>query len=429
MLASAWVLGGCAGDDTQGGTREPGDGSVQASSDAGTAPSLSDAGTSEPPPAPADAGAPPVQPADPYPVACLGPLLKVPGDYATIAAAITAAKAGDTVLVAPGTYPGFTLAKDDVTVSSRYCQSRDPEDTARTLISGDILVTAPSSAKSRLIGFTIKGVDRPVAVDNGGLQILYNRISGGGDMISSGDDGRAHIVVIGNYIEGAGDDSIDMDGASSAVIERNTFANSGQDGIETRLYAYTGPKLEIVVRDNLFLGAGQDGIQLISGYQVNSPRSYRIERNVFKVTRAGVGLLDNAVTDQDYRGASLQEEILVLNNTFVGCNHGISGGDNLLAANNLFVGSTRAIWRVDAQSSVKNNLFFMNATDHAESNVDAASNLIGKSPLLGADYALAAGSPAINAGAAVVSWGSKSIAVSPGFQKGAAPDLGAKERE
>jgi hypothetical protein len=344
---------------------------------------------------------------------------------------VAAASEGHVIVVARGTYAGFRIDKANVTITSRFCMTKDPADLDGTVINGSVIASPPSNTASRLIGFTIRGssgVD-PISI-NGGLTVLHNRIRGGKDAIGAGDMGRTEVYICGNHITGAGDDGIDFDGPTAGTVEQNTVEKNGGDGLETRLHRFTGGPLEINIRNNVILDNGEDGVQLIGGFSANpAGRSYRIERNVIRTAEACLGLMDGTETNEDYRGAALAEQILVLNNTFVDCNHGISGGGNMLAANNIFVRAKgRAVWRVGGSSVVSKNLFFMNATHHAMSNVDA-TNLMDVDPMLAPDHTPAAGSPAIDAGVASLVWKGAAVTVAgPGSFAGAAPDIGAKEK-
>ena len=82
--------------------------------------------------------------------------LNVPGDHATIQAAITAAAAGDTINVAAGTYvETIGISKDNLTIQS---VSGDPED---TIIQADVknqnVVEITSCSGVTLSGFTVMG--------------------------------------------------------------------------------------------------------------------------------------------------------------------------------------------------------------------------------------------------------------------------------
>jgi hypothetical protein len=145
------------------------------------------------------------------------------------------------------------------------------------------------------------------------------------------------------------------------------------------------------------------------------------------------------------------EDVQVINNTFYGNNHGISGGDNLVAFNNIIVNSAvRGAWRVQGSpgmnSVVAYTLFHNNALD-AEQTTLGAGNILGQDPLFQAapnpgpdggwgtvddDFSgllLQPGSPAVDKGITqYIAADGEPVPASPitGFI-GAAPDLGWRE--
>jgi plastocyanin len=178
------------------------------------------------------------------------------------------------------------------------------------------------------------------------------------------------------------------------------------------------------IRGNEIVGNRQDGIQLID-YFDDTNRLLVIERNLIKdAGLAGIGLMDNGASREDFRAASIREPIRVFHNTFVDNDHGISGGDNLIALNNIFRGHTLAMKNVDANSIAAYNIFWNNAADAHGSNIDAATTL-SADPLLDASSRLGPGSPAINAGTAHFEWRGEVVMDQPSAAyNGAAPDLG-----
>jgi parallel beta-helix repeat protein len=90
--------------------------------------------------------------------------IRVPAEQATISKAMEAAAAGDTVLVAPGTYTDIVLLKDGVILRS---ESGTPENT--TIAFGEPPATDQNQAvvslqkcsnSTQLVGFTIDGLDK-----------------------------------------------------------------------------------------------------------------------------------------------------------------------------------------------------------------------------------------------------------------------------
>ena len=162
--------------------------------------------------------------------------------------------------------------------------------------------------------------------------------------------------------------------------------NNDDDGIEIRLHDYQGEPLEITFRDNVIVGNGEDGIQIID-YPGMSNRRIRIEGNVIaKNAMAGIGLMSDGVTQEDYRGADIPEPIEVVNNTIVENEFGITGGDNLLAVNNVIAGNRQlGLKNVDAQSLASNNLLWNNGKDFDSESVRIEKAIL-KDPKLNADW-------------------------------------------
>jgi hypothetical protein len=83
-----------------------------------------------------------------------------------------------------------------------------------------------------------------------------------------------------------------------------------------------------------------------------SPRTYRIERNlIVDSAMAGIGCMSDGNTDENYEAASIPERVYIVNNTLVGNEYGLTGGDNFLVLNNIFLRSKQtALKNVDGKS-------------------------------------------------------------------------------
>jgi hypothetical protein len=386
-------------------------------------------------------------------------LLIVPDEYATIQEAINAAEPADIIQVRVGTYNENLLLDKPVTLTAETFDQGNPANN-RTIINGgagsDTITIPPNLTQMPSIrGFVIQG-------GNNGIQASSAFIVEFNFFHSS--------VIAVNYQWGAGgsnrnnvyfkpaDDAIHLDNMDRPfLIENNRIMYAGDDGIEVNLQDKPSPAgpVDINIWNNMIIGSREDGVQLIDfpGDPQDTNRRLVIVGNLIANSlKAGVGLMPNANTVEDYSGADIVEAVRVFNNTFYGNNHGISGGDNLVAFNNIIVNSTgRGVWRVqgeepNANAVVAYTLFYNNTLDADQTTLGIA-NLTGQDPLFAAapnpgpdgawetvddDFSgllLQGNSPAIDKGVAqYAAVSGELIPPSPitGFI-GAAPDLGWRE--
>jgi cysteine-rich repeat protein len=367
-------------------------------------------------------------------------VLFVPGQYATVSAAISAAASGDVIEIAPGLYTGaLTVSGKALEIRSRFATTGDPADVEATVLAttGADVVTTLAGASLVLRGLTLQGGAAAARVNAGThLEFLDGQVRDTSDGISleggsTAADGIARATIRRSLLEGSSDDAVDSDNKSELWIEDSLIRDNGDDGIEIRLHNggfAAGESITHVIRRSVIRGNGEDGLQLID-YSDLTPRSIRIERTLFADNvMAGLGLMCNGNTIESFEGCPIPETIRLVNNTFVGNDHGLSGGANLVGVNNLFVGNTTlGAKNVAGTSLLAENGFFGNGTNHAGSNVDAASTLLAD-PLLTSAYLLQDGSPAIDAGVAFFTYGAEVVVDLPTTAYGgAAPDLGAFE--
>ena len=330
-------------------------------------------------------------------------VLLVPAQHLTIQDAVDAATDGDTVLVSPGTYGSVVIDGKDITLASRYHTTGDDGDIATTVIdgggSGRAVLLRDTTDATRIIGFTIQNADDGVLTRNARFQFLNNRVTDTQDGIDyeSSGGGRSGGLVRDSVFEDNSDDGIDLDNSVDVIIEDSILRNNGNDGIEIRLHGNSAPTLDVVIRRNAIHGNDGDGIQLI-GYPDASDRNFVIERNlIYDNGQAGIGLMDDAETDEDYRGAPLPDPILVRNNTFDNNTWAFTGGANTTFVNNAVLNSSvGGVKNLTGSSLASYSGFWQNGADLE--NVTTGAGLVFQAPAMSPNFTLMAGSPYINAG-------------------------------
>jgi len=360
---------------------------------------------------------------------------RVPEDHATLQAAVDAASDGDTLFVAPGVHAGpVDLGAKRLTLVSEHFLTGDPQAIAATVIDGgggDFVLRIgdlerPGAGGSLIHGFTIRNGDDGITSTDA-FDLVYCRVTATTDGIDyEGGGGTVRYC----RFDRNGDDAIDLDGSTAALIEQCELVDNGDDGIEIRLHPHAGPDtLDIVVRDNLIAGNGEDGIQLI-GYDEETARRFLFEGNrIVGNAMAGVGLMSGANTREDYEAAPLPERMVIVHNTFVDNDHHVTGGARALVANNLLVGARQVALKGQVGTSlVTRNLLWGNGaeTEDVAQVQDALRALPG---FAGVHHGLRAGSAAVDAGLRQVHWLGTSWDLAPPAEiRGRGPDLGALER-
>jgi hypothetical protein len=359
-----------------------------------------------------------------------GDTLNVPGDFPSIQTAHDAATSGDTILVAPGTYVGQITITKAITLASHFLPTGDEGFIATTILDGGgaaFVIEIPSSAEdgSTIQGFTIQNADDGIMprADFNLLNCMVRDTKDGVDY----ENGSGGLVQFCTF-ELNSDDGLDLDNDVQLVIADNVIRNNNDDGIEIRMQRYSGPILNITIIRNEIYGNGEDGIQLIH-YDVLTNRFFEITYNyIYNNTDAGIGMMDEERSGEDFRAADIPERINIFSNTFANNSHGITGGNNTVVLNNIFVDHpVIAVKKVDFKSVLAFNLFFNNGTDNSGSNLDVDSSVFAD-PFLTPNLELRARSPAIDAGTALYVWqGTTVLDLPPSAFSGEAPDIGAFE--
>ena len=151
-------------------------------------------------------------------------VLRVPGDYPTIQAALDAAPVRGLVLVSPGTYNENVIIRRTLTLASTFYTTGDPSLIDTTIIRGPlsgtdtVFVSAAAGPETRVVGFTVRaGKD--------GIEVAGNA------------------VIERNTIE-SGSDAVDFPKGSAGLVHHNTMRNNGDDGVDV-------DQSSVVITDNL----------------------------------------------------------------------------------------------------------------------------------------------------------------------------------
>ncbi|MGH9338838.1 MAG: right-handed parallel beta-helix repeat-containing protein [Acidobacteriota bacterium] len=346
--------------------------------------------------------------------------LRVPADHPTIQAAVRAARDGATILIAPGLY------RENIVIEGKTLTLASEKGYEQTVLDGDgqTVLTIEQSPDTKITGLTIQNGDDGISTSSR-IQVLDNRFTGNKDAIDYEGGGG---VCRGNLFENNRDDAVDLDDDTEVTVEDNVIRDNRDDGIEIRLHPYTGPTLHVVIRNNVITGSGEDGIQFI-GYNTNSDRVFRIERNLIADSAmAAVGCMGNENSRENYEAYPLPEPIFLINNTFAGNHYGVTGGAGVVLLNNIFVDTAKAaLKKVAGDSVASHNLFWNNGTDFEACGWGEQKALF-QDPLIAQDYRLKTGSPCIDAGTDSFEWkGEQVLALGRDSYAGSAPDLGSFE--
>lgn len=171
--------------------------------------------------------------------------LQVPENHLTIQAAILEAIAGDTVLVAPGTYyENINFSGKDIVVASTYVLSDDKADINSTIIDGSspsdpdtascVLFISGETRAAELIGFTLTHGMGTAWLDEHGAGTYRE---GGGILIQASSPTIKHNLIIENVVDNlegvtnTGGGGIRV-GDSNPLIASNTimYNSSGYGG-------------------------------------------------------------------------------------------------------------------------------------------------------------------------------------------------------
>lgn len=219
--------------------------------------------------------------------------INVPGDYATIQAAINAAGASDTIIVAAGTYAENVILNKDITL-------RSASGSASTIIqpAAGIGIDVQAGGAGCTIGgaintgFTIIGKTFSIQLTNAPANVLisYNTIS-----------------TVGTATQGV---SVGAAGATGLTVSNNTFIAEVNDGSIWGVIM-----VGVTVSNNTFTGPGG----FVGGYAVEFAGvtgASTISGNTISGYSYGIGILSGS--------AGGTSGLTVSNNNITGCTNGIA---------------------------------------------------------------------------------------------------------
>ncbi len=179
-------------------------------------------------------------------VSSSGTIINVPADYPTIQAAINAASAGDTVLVAPRTYYEHITMKPGVTIQGSGAD-------VTTIDGGGSGNVVTGAGDSTITGFTITGGYIGIKNYHSSPTITNNTITGNG-WYGIYSYASPHPIITNNTITGNGLYGIFTTRSSSPTITNNTITGNGWVGIHNY---YSSP----TITNNIITGNGLVGIR------------------------------------------------------------------------------------------------------------------------------------------------------------------------
>jgi hypothetical protein len=295
----------------------------------------------------------------------------VPGDYATVNAALNAAQAGDVIVVGPGVFP-LATSRSGIQLTLRGAGM-----TATVLDGNGSTILTLANSTVAIEDLTLRDGPDGVAASGSHVSLDSVRVELCSDGMDMSDSSLA--ATDSEFIDNS-DDGIDLDDASSLVCLGCVITDNGDDGIEVRLHDFVGPSLQIEVGWSRIERNEEVGIQLID-YPALSARSFHFhDLVVANNALGGITWQCCGDTEEDLDGWPGPEPVLVERATIVG-----NGGPGVEG------GASGAL-------ELRESIVWQNAPDLYQVGGPLGVNLVGLDPLFSADFRLSLASPARGAG-------------------------------
>ena len=128
---------------------------------------------------------------------------------------------------------------------------------------------------------------------------------------------------------------------------------------------------------------------------------------------AGIGLMSDGETVEDFRGAAIPEPIAIINNTICRNQIGLVGGGQLQVLNNLFVENLEApLKNVKGSVRLTHNLFWANGAEPEDSELDSGV-VLKDDPRLDREYRFDSSSVCVDRGTTHIDLEQPQRAVNP----------------
>jgi hypothetical protein len=291
----------------------------------------------------------------------------VPGDYATVTAALNAAQAGDVIVVGPGVFP-LATSRSGIQITIRGAGMN-----ATVLDGSGTTILALADSTLAIEDLTLR--DGSDGVGASGSQVSLDSVRV--ELCSDGVDmSDSSLVVVDSEFVGNSDDGIDLDDQSSLACLRCTITDNGDDGIEVRLHDFVGPTLEIEVASSRIERNEEVGIQLID-YPATTARSFYFhDLVVANNALGGITWQCCGDTEEDLEGWPGPEPVLIERATIVGNGGpGVEGG-------------------ASGAMQLRDSIVWQNTFDLYQVGGPLGTNLVGVDPLFSSDFRLSPASPA-----------------------------------